>query len=145
MRRMPRGIGRSGFSVDRASPRDRHQHLKSMLDADECEKTASSECAAVAMGCSSFCHPAGKCDALREVARSVAGRIRDPYSAGEIAAIIGSGDYSAEMMMQHLLLLVTNETSPSVGATDKTMSEYTKRIAREYKPAKENAIAQTRA
>jgi hypothetical protein len=66
--------------------------------------------------CSSFCHPAekccitedGKCDALREVARSVAGRIRKPYSAGQIAAIIESGDYSAEMMMQHLLILATN-------------------------------------
>ena len=69
-----------------------------------------------ATACSSFCHRTekcyitedGKCDALREVARSVAGHIRSPYSAGEIAAIIGSGDYSAEMMMQHLLILVTN-------------------------------------
>jgi hypothetical protein len=66
--------------------------------------------------CSSFCHPTekcsitedGKCDALREVARSVAGHIRKPYSAGQIAAIIESGDYSAEMMMQHLLILATN-------------------------------------
>ena len=57
-----------------------------------------------------FCITAdGKCDALREVARSVSGHIRKPYSAGEIAAIIGSGDYSAEMMMQHLLILVTND------------------------------------
>jgi len=67
--------------------------------------------------CSSFCCPTekccitadGKCDALREVARSVAGHIRKPYSAGEIASIIESGDYSAEMMMQHLLILVTND------------------------------------
>lgn len=69
--------------------------------------------------CSSFCCPAekccitedGKCDALREVARSVAGHIRKPYSAGEIAAIIQSGEYSAEIMMQHLLLLVTNSVT----------------------------------
>jgi hypothetical protein len=52
-------------------------------------------------------------DALRQVARSVAGHIRKPYSAGEIAAIIESGDYSSEMMMQHLLILATNNAPPS--------------------------------
>jgi hypothetical protein len=80
------------------------------------EPTPPLAAVAPATNCSSFCHPAekccitedGKCDALQEVARSVAGHIRKPYSAGEIAAIIKSGDYSAEMMMQHLLILVTS-------------------------------------
>ncbi len=46
-------------------------------------------------------------DLLREVAQSVAGHIRKPYSTEEIASIITKGDYSAEMMMQHLLILLT--------------------------------------
>jgi len=83
--------------------------------------------------CSSFWHPAekcsitedGKCDALREVTRSVAGHIRKPYSAGEIAAIIESGDYSSEMMMQHLLILVTNakELAPPLRESAETESK----------------------
>jgi hypothetical protein len=46
-------------------------------------------------------------DLLHEVAQSVAGHIRKPYRAEEIASIITNGDYSAEMMMQHLLILLT--------------------------------------
>ena len=46
------------------------------------------------------------CDALGEVTRKVAGHIEKPYSAEEIAAMIESGDYSAELVMQHLLLLI---------------------------------------
>jgi hypothetical protein len=46
-------------------------------------------------------------DLLSEVAQSVAGHIRKPYNAEEIASIITKGDYSAEMMIQHLLVLLT--------------------------------------
>ena len=50
-------------------------------------------------------------DALGEVARKVAGHIEKPYSAEELAAMIESGDYSAELVMQHLLLLIAYPTA----------------------------------
>ena len=44
--------------------------------------------------------------ALGKVTLKVAGHIEKPYSAEELAAMIESGDYSAELVMQHLLLLI---------------------------------------
>jgi hypothetical protein len=49
---------------------------------------------------------------LMRVALSKAGHIKQPYSLNEILGKIESNDYSAEMMMQHLLLhLVKQESS----------------------------------
>ena len=43
---------------------------------------------------------------LREITKEVAGHIRRPMVAHEIAKELENGEYSAELMMQHLLLLV---------------------------------------
>lgn len=43
---------------------------------------------------------------LREITRKLAGHIRQPMSAHEIAAELESCEYSAELIMQHLLRLV---------------------------------------
>ena len=45
---------------------------------------------------------------LMRVALSKAGHIEQPYSLNEILGKIESNDYSAEMMLQHLLLHLVN-------------------------------------
>ncbi|MGL4666473.1 MAG: hypothetical protein ACRCWR_00915 [Saezia sp.] len=47
---------------------------------------------------------------LKKVAQAVAGHIREPYTADEIADIIDNAEYNAELMMQHLLLLFVRIT-----------------------------------
>jgi hypothetical protein len=44
---------------------------------------------------------------LMRVALSKAGHIEQPYSLAEILDKIESDDYSAEMMLQHLLLYIS--------------------------------------
>jgi hypothetical protein len=48
---------------------------------------------------------------LMRVALSKAGHIEQPYSLDEILGKIESDDYSAEMMMQHLLLHLAKQES----------------------------------
>ncbi len=48
---------------------------------------------------------------LMRVALSKAGHIEQPYSLDEILDKIESDDYSAEMMMQHLLLHLAKQES----------------------------------
>ena len=48
---------------------------------------------------------------LLRVALSKAGHIEQPYSLAEILDKIESDDYSAEMMMQHLLLHLAKQES----------------------------------
>ena len=42
-------------------------------------------------------------DRLQRLVGRIAGHIRNPYTLGEIVALIESDDYNAEMMLQHLL------------------------------------------
>jgi len=49
---------------------------------------------------------------LREITRDLAGHIRRPMGAREIATKLESGEYSAELLMQHLLLLVDRIQEP---------------------------------
>jgi len=42
---------------------------------------------------------------LQTIAQQIAGHIQKPMTADEIADALESGDYSAELIMQHLLLL----------------------------------------
>ena len=42
---------------------------------------------------------------LQAIAHQIAGHIEKPMTADEIADALESGDYSAEIIMQHLLLL----------------------------------------
>lgn len=46
---------------------------------------------------------------LFEVAKSISGHIKNPYSPDEIAWMLKNGDYSAEIMLQHLLALMTKQ------------------------------------
>ena len=43
---------------------------------------------------------------LREITREICGHIRQPMDVREIAKELASGEYSAEFIMQHLLLYV---------------------------------------
>lgn len=45
---------------------------------------------------------------LRQAAESIAGHIRKPMSAREIADALESGEYHAELILQHLLRLVAD-------------------------------------
>jgi len=45
---------------------------------------------------------------LLQAAASIAGHIRQPMTAREIADALNSGDYNAELILQHLLRLVSD-------------------------------------
>lgn len=57
---------------------------------------------------------------LQQAAEKIAGHIRKPMTADEIAETLKNGEYSAELVLQHLLLLVTNATVdlPDTAAQD---------------------------
>lgn len=46
---------------------------------------------------------------LCQAAESIAGHIRKPMTAREIADALNSGDYNAELILQHLLRLIADQ------------------------------------
>ena len=53
---------------------------------------------------------------VAELAGSVAGHIREPHTLSEILRQIESNDYSAELLLQHLLRWVADNIQPGVAA-----------------------------
>lgn len=47
---------------------------------------------------------------------SMAGHIKKPYTLDEMIDILESGEYNAEMILQHLLLFVANKTKDKKNA-----------------------------